>query len=52
MSRTTTEIGLLAVAFAAVTVIAELLGAANMGTALAFGAIAFAIALVAIIAVR
>jgi hypothetical protein len=52
MSRTTAEIGLLAAAFASVTVIAELLGAANMGTALAFGAIAFSIALVAIIVKR
>jgi hypothetical protein len=52
MSRTTTEIGVLASVFAAVTAIAELLGAANMGTAMAFGAIAFSIALVAIIVKR
>jgi uncharacterized membrane protein (DUF485 family) len=34
-------------AFAAGTAVAELAGAANLGTALAFGQIAFAIALVA-----
>jgi hypothetical protein len=33
-------------AFAAATALAELLGAVNMGTALAFGQIAFAAALV------
>ena len=52
MSRTATELGLLAAAFAAATAMAELLGAANMGTAMAFGAIAFSIALVAIIVKR
>lgn len=39
-------------AFAGGTVLAELLGAANFGTALAFGQIAFAIALVAVLVKR
>lgn len=47
MSRTAADIAGLVGAFLAVTVLAELLGAANMGTAMAFGAIAFALALVA-----
>ena len=42
MSRTTTDLGLLAGAFLAATGIAELAGAANMGTALTFGELAFA----------
>lgn len=37
----------LAGAFAGATLIAELAGAANLGTALAFGQIAFVVALVA-----
>jgi hypothetical protein len=40
----------LAGAFAAATLAAELAGAANLGTALAFGQIAFMIALVAVMA--
>jgi hypothetical protein len=40
------DIGLLAGAFAAGTLIAEAAGAANLGTALAFGQMAFALALV------
>lgn len=46
MSRTVTDLGLLLGVFAAVTAIAALFGAANFGTALTFGEIAFAIALV------
>lgn len=44
------ELGTLAAAFIGVTALAELLGAANMGTAMAFGAIAFALALVFLLA--
>jgi hypothetical protein len=40
----------LAGAFCGATLIAELAGAANLGTAMAFGQIAFAIALVATMA--
>ena len=43
------QLGLLAAAFAGATVIAELAGAANLGVAIAFGQIAFAIALVALL---
>ncbi|WP_320669670.1 hypothetical protein [Patulibacter defluvii] len=39
-------------AFAAVTLIAELAGAANLGTALSFGQIGFAIALVYVLVRR
>jgi hypothetical protein len=42
MSRTAADLGLLAAAFAAATALAEVLGAANLGTALAFGQLAFA----------
>jgi hypothetical protein len=42
MSRTAVDLGLFAAAFLAATGIAELLGAANMGTALTFGQLAFA----------
>ena len=52
MSRTATDLGLMALAFAAGTGIAELAGAVNMGTAMAFGQIAFAITLVWILATR
>lgn len=38
--------------FAGASVIAELLGAANLGTALAFGQMAFALALVAVLVRR
>ena len=48
MSKTGTELGALAIVFATATGLAELLGAANLGTALAFGAMAFAVALVAV----
>jgi hypothetical protein len=43
------QMALLAGAFAAATGLAELAGAANLGTALGFGQIAFVIALVAIL---
>ena len=43
------DLGILAAAFAAGTGIAELLGAANLGTAMTFGQIAFALALVGIL---
>jgi hypothetical protein len=46
MSRTATDLGLFAVAFGAATGFAELLGAANMGTALTFGQLAFAATLI------
>jgi hypothetical protein len=46
MSRTTADLGLFAVAFLAATGLAELLGAANMGTALTFGQLAFAATLI------
>jgi hypothetical protein len=42
------QAALLAAVFAAVTGVAELAGAANLGTALAFGQIAFVIALLAL----
>jgi hypothetical protein len=42
MNRTASDLGLLALAFAAATAIAELLGATNMGTAMTFGQLAFA----------
>jgi hypothetical protein len=42
MSRTTTDLALLAAVFAAVTALAALFGAANFGTALTFGELAFA----------
>jgi hypothetical protein len=43
------QILVLAGAFAAATGVAELAGAANLGTALGFGQIAFAVALVALL---
>jgi len=43
--RLRTQLLALLAAFAGATGIAELLGAANLGTALAFGQIAFALAL-------
>ena len=47
--RLRTELLVLLAAFAGATAVAELAGAANLGTALAFGQIAFVIALVAIL---
>jgi hypothetical protein len=46
--RLRTQLLALLATFAGATAIAELAGAANLGTALAFGQIAFVIALVAI----
>jgi hypothetical protein len=46
MSRTSIDVGRMLVVFAAVTAIAAALGAANFGTALTFGEIAFAITVV------
>jgi hypothetical protein len=46
MSRTAADLGLITAAFLAATVFAELLGAANMGTALTFGQLAFAATLI------
>jgi hypothetical protein len=46
VTRTAQDAGLLAAAFAAATAIAELLGAANLGTAMTFGQLAFAATLI------
>ena len=43
------QLAILLAAFAGATVVAELGGAANLGTALAFGQMAFAAALVAVL---
>ena len=48
----TLQLALLAAVFAAATGIAELAGAANLGTALGIGQIAFVIALVALLLKR
>jgi hypothetical protein len=42
MRRTAEDLGMLAGAFVAATLVAELLGAVNLGTALTFGTLAFA----------
>jgi uncharacterized membrane protein (DUF485 family) len=47
--RSPLQLLVLAGAFAGATLVAELAGAANLGTALAFGQIAFVIALVALL---
>lgn len=52
MSRRLTELLLLIAAFAGGTLLAELLGASNLGRAMTAGQIAFAIVLVAILLVR
>lgn len=52
MNRAVADLGLLAAAFAVATAVAEALGAANLGTAMAFGQLAFAATLVWILAVR
>jgi sorbitol-specific phosphotransferase system component IIBC len=52
MSRALADITILAVVFAAATAIAEALGAANLGTAMGIGQIAFAMALVALLVLR
>lgn len=41
MNQTAADLGLMAAAFAAATAIAALFGAANFGTALTFGQLAF-----------
>jgi hypothetical protein len=46
MSRTASDLLLLGLAFAAATALAELLGAANMGTAMTVGVLAYAAALI------
>ena len=48
--RLRTQLLVLLAAFAGATAVAELAGAANLGTALSFGQIAFVIALIAIMA--
>ena len=48
--RLTVQLLVLAATFAAVTGVAELAGAANMGTAMSFGQMGFAVALTAIMA--
>ena len=48
--RLRTELVVLLAAFAGATGLAELFGAANLGTAMAFGQMAFMAALVAILA--
>ena len=49
MNQTAADLGLMAAAFAGATAIAELFGAGNLGTALAFGQLAFAAALIVIL---
>jgi hypothetical protein len=46
LPRTATDLVLLAAAFALATIVAELAGAANLGTAMTFGVLAFAAALI------
>jgi hypothetical protein len=48
----TRDLVLVAAIFAAVTAIAEALGAANLGTAMSFGQIAFVIALTTVLVRR
>jgi superfamily II helicase len=50
--RLAPQLAILAAAFAGGTLIAELAGAANLGTAMAFGQIAFVVALVALMVRR
>ena len=52
MSRTASDLTLLAGALVGATAVAELLGAANMGTALTAGVLAFALALLWVILAR
>jgi len=52
MPRTLTDLALLTVAFAVGTLVAAAAGAVNAGTALAFGQIAFALALVYVLVGR
>jgi hypothetical protein len=52
MASTRRELGVIIGAFAGATALAELVGAVNMGTALGFGQMAFAAALVWVLARR
>ena len=53
MSRsTTTDLGIMAGVFAAVTLLAELAGAPNLGTAMTFGQLGFGAALVFVLTQR
>jgi hypothetical protein len=52
MSRPVRDLALLAASFAAATGVAELLGAANLGTALTFGELAFVGALLWLLLAR
>jgi len=52
MSRVGTDLALMATAFAVGSLVAAAAGAANAGTALAFGQIAFALALVYVLVRR
>jgi hypothetical protein len=47
--RISAQVAILAGAVAAATLVAEIAGATNLGTALAFGQIAFVVALVAVL---
>ena len=47
--RHAADLALMAGAFAAATVVAELAGAANLGTSMSFGQIAFALAAVYVV---
>jgi hypothetical protein len=50
--RLLVDVGILVAVLAGVTVVAELAGATNLGTALTFGVIAFMVAVVALILLR
>jgi len=52
MSRRLTELAMLIAAFVGGTLVAELLGASNLGRAMTAGQVAFAIVLVTILLVR
>ena len=52
MNRFLGQAAFLVAVFAAATAVAELLGAANLGTAMGFGQIAFAVGLVYLLARR
>lgn len=52
MNPRVADLLILAAAFAGATLVAELAGAADLGTAMAFGQLAFAIALVALLLLR
>jgi len=50
--RALLDLGLMLAAFVIVTVVAQLAGAANLGTALSFGQIAFALTAVYVLLLR